>query len=207
MPSTQAHEIAGTRLSVNGKTLHDLPKTMGWEDVKKLSLASEPLKEISRLSGFTAKGIAGHAKSANWPAQQAMFSATMYRQMVDQWGKTAEHQTEHLKDLHQRMGDLFAAEVTAWEQHPPKTRAELNLRRQRSAIMGSLGNTLTQVTQGLRLLIGQSTQRTENYSLSQLVVELRANGYGESPRAKAIREGHAERIETPETSAIGDTHP
>lgn len=108
------------------------------------------------------------------------FSKELRERTLARWGNDANEQAKELMSLQGRLAELAEREIALLEM----TREGEDNQRKRSAmkeranIISTLSNTLSQATSGLRLLIGQATERTEVTSLSALIVELRKEGYG-----------------------------
>jgi len=157
------------------------PKPLGWQDVREMYLNQVSLKQISRLSGYTVKGIIQHAKVQKWPAQRTALSEAIYQDVLDKFGERANQQTDTLIGLSGHLGRLMGQELQRWETQPPKTKAAELSKQRRSQTLSAYAQTISQVGQQLRLLTGKSTEKKEITTLSQLVVELRAHGYGQEP--------------------------
>lgn len=163
--------------------LQDMPpRPLGWSEVKALYLRGVPLKEVSRLSQFSPNGILAHANREGWPSERAQLPALVKAQVLSRWGEDAHRQAQELMVTISRNVELVEGELTKLEQgHIPQGK--------RISSMGQLQAILTQATQSLRLLMGSATERKEVQSLAQLVVELRAKGYGEGASDGGLSRG------------------
>ena len=191
MNTQSAQALADSRekslQEVKEKEFHYAPKVLGWEDIKLLYLANVQVKQISRLSGFSESGIAKRADKEGWALDRQGYSQKLYDQTLKRWGQDAQQQANELMVLQGRLAQLAEGEISAWEQKPPSNKTQRQAARDKANILSSLASTITQAQNGLRLLIGQSTQRTENLTLSQLVVELRSHGYGEAKEPQRFK--------------------
>ena len=137
------------------------------------------------------------------------FRDALREPLLARWGGTAEHQTAELLVLQGRLSELAdtlltevlggpaaggrAGDIAGRDRAGDRVGDSLSPSRARlraptpaqsavAKLIATLQPSLSAMVQSLRLLIGSATERKEVLSLSQLVVSLRAEGYGQGVR-------------------------